>query len=355
MGKFLKGMLIYALVVLIIFAAVLFIFSRYLASYEKSQPISAVNEYLGSISEEKVSELSKPIVESLSDLSDGSYVTGKLLDNIKNSTPVRGKSESADTLVYYLKSGNSYIEKLTLSKGEDCGFGYNSWKVSGEEIYPDSFVNSVSLTVPPEYTVSVDGKVLGSEYITDDKVEYDILKGFYKSKDFSCPYLVTYFTGSLLNGAEITVKDGSGNTVPLENLTEDYYADNCTTQEKQDITEFTNNYVEAYVRLTSNADGNYQLNFYHLTQYVLNNSDLHNRLRELMKSVSFNMSHGDEITDITINHIMNCGKGNYMVDVTYTYNTTGQGKVKTTNENNERLMLRQSSTGAYQAQYLVTY
>lgn len=353
--RFAKGMLIYALIVLIIFAAVLFVFSRFLKSYEESQPVSSVKEYIYNLSEDHVSDLAKPFTESLSSLEDSSLVAPIILEDLKESSPVRGKSDSENTIVYFLRNGNNYLEKLTLSKGDDCGFGFNSWQVSGEELFADSLAKSVSLVVPPDYSVTIGGKVLGDQYISDDKVEYELLKGFYKSSDFSCPYLVSYLTGSLFNDTEITVEDGSGNIIPADNLNEDYYSDNCTAQEKQDITEFINNYVIAYVRLTSNADNNYQTNYWYLTQYVLQGSDLHNRLRELMKSVSFNSSNGDIVTDIKINHIMNCGNGNYMVDYSYTYETTGQHREKTTNVNNERLMLRQSSTGAYQAQHLVTY
>lgn len=354
-NKFAKGMLIYALVVLVIFAAVLLVFSGFLKSYEKSQTSYAIEEYINTISEDEISKLTAPVIASLSDLQDSSFLNQRILEDIKASTPVRGKSESENSVLYYLKNGNAYIEKLTLIPGDDCGFGFKSWSVSSSELLTESLAKSVSLIVPPEYTVSVDGQNLGSQYITDDKLEYELLKGFYKSNEFTCPYLVSYFTGSLFNDTEIKVLDGEGKEVPSENLNEDYYSDNCTEKEKQDITQFINEYIAAYVKLTSNADYNYELNYFHLMQYVYSDSDLHQRFRELMKSVSFNSSNGDELTDITINHIMNCGDGNYMCDVSYTYNTTGQAKVKTTNTNNERLMLRQSSTGAYQAEYLVTY
>lgn len=354
-NKFAKGMLIYALVVLVIFAAVLFVFSGFLKSYEKSQTSYAIKEYIDTISDEEISKLTAPIIASLSDLQDSSFLNQKILEDIKSSTPVRGKSESENSVLYYLKNGNAYIEKLTLTPGNDCGFGFKSWSVSSSELLAESLAKSVSILVPPEYTVFVDGQKLGGQYITDDKLEYELLKGFYKSDEFKCPYLVSYYTGSLFNDTEIKVLDGDGKEVPIDNLNEDYYSDNCTEQEKQDITQFINEYVAAYVKLTSNADYNYELNYFHLMKYVYSDSDLHQRFRELMKSVSFNSSNGDELTDITVNHIMNCGGGNYMCDVSYTYNTTGQGKVKTTNTNNERLMLRQSSTGAYQAEYLVTY
>lgn len=354
-NKFAKGMLLYALVVLLMFSVVLIIFSRFLKSYEESQPSYAVAEYIHNISEEEVDSLTAPIRASLSDLQDCSFLNQQILEDIYSSSYVRGRSESEGDIVYYLKNGDTYIEKIVLEPGEDCGFGFNSWRVTDRELLTESLYNSFSLIVPPDYTITINGTVLDTQYITDDKLEYELLKGFYKSGDFSCPYLVSYFSGVLLNDAEIIVTDGNGKEVPLENLNEDCYSDNCTAQEKQDITKFANDYVTAYVRLTSNADYNYQSNYFYLMQYVYSDSDLHQRLRELMKSISFNSSNGDELTDITINHIMNCGDGNYMCDVSYTYVTLGQDSVKTTSTNNERLMLRQSSTGAYQAQYLVTY
>ncbi len=351
--RFAKGMLIYGLILLVIVLAALSVLFLFLRSYEKSQPKAAINSYIEHLDADRVAGFSGEFIESLSTVRDNSFVVDQLLADLKASVPVRGKAESPEQFVYYLKNNDLVIEKVTLAPGGSCGFGYTSWDIADEELVTKNLSSELSITVPPEYSVYCDGRKLDSQFITDNKVEYDLLKGFYE--DYECPYLVTYFTGSMYGDASIEIKDGGGNPVPFETLTEDRFTDNCTAEEKEQITQFANDYVAAYIQLTSNTVGDYYSNYYRMTQHVVDGSDLHNRFRELMKSIAFNMSNGDELRSVTVNRIMKLNDRNYVLDVSYTYDTTGQLKVRTTNTNNEKLMLRLSSLGIYQAEYLVTY
>ena len=354
--SFASGLGIYIIVLLIITIIVWLVLTLFLRSYEKSQPIYSINDYIVNIDENKVNELLKPALNDSSSFVNDELVTENLLASIRNSECVKSSRESAvDKIVYYLHDGDSYIEKVTLVPGSSCGFGFNSWKASEEELFVNNLFKDFSFTVPSSYQVYCNDVLLDDSYITDDKVEYDVLSGLYNYGDVKLPYLVKYFLGALTSDVNVYAIDDNGQKVTSENLNEDYYIDNCSDSEKAELQRYSLDFVRAYVKFLSNSDRNTDGNYYNVIQYVQSGSNLESLLRDAKKSNGFNSSLGDEIKDITVKRYMKVDKNNYFVDVDFTYVTTGQDRSKTEFTNHMKLLLYKGSNGAYQATNMVQY
>ena len=355
-NKFLIFLLIWAAVLLLASVALWSVLSSFLNAYENSQPGSAVKEYIAEISSEQVESLASPLLSELSPLQSRDSVVQELLERIQSSVPVKYSRESNDEqTVYYLRSNGEYIEKLVfVPGGESFGFGKSAWKLSSEEFLLKSLGAATEIKVPSDYSVYLDGEKLDSSYISEENIEYELFEGFYEA-GYSLPYLCSYSTGLLSGSHELSVKDSKGNLVPEDCLTEACYLDNCTQAEKEGITAFVNEYIPAYVQFTSNSNRSTDLNYYYVIQYVLSGSVLEDRLRDAKKSNGFNMSNGDEVTSIDCLEFYNLDGKNYIVNIEFCYETTGLHKEITSNVNRLKLMLRLSSTGAYQAEYMVQY
>ena len=354
-SSFGTGLLIYIIILLAVTVTVWLILTLFLHSYEQSQPIYSVNEYLENISSEKVSELARPLLENLK-TNDESTLISNLTESIRNAKAVSYSRESnTEKKVYYLHDGESYVEKIVLTPGQSCGFNFKKWAVTEEDLLITELGHDLTVTVPEGYSVFCNGSELDSSYITDSKTEYQYLSGLYDYKELNLPYLQTYYITGLLDDAEVYAKDNKGNTVLEENLNENYYCDNCTDSEKNDVKLVSENFVKAYVKFLSNADRNTDINYNNVIQYVSSDSVLEDLLRDAKKSNGFNSSLGDELQYINVNQIINIGNSNYVSDIEFCYITTGQDRSKTEFTNNMKLVFHKSSNEVYLATHMVTY
>lgn len=344
------------IILLFITVAVWIVLTLFLNAYEKSQPIYSINEYIDTIDSSHVEVICQPLLNELSPLQDTTVLIENMKNSISNATPVKYSRESNnEKTVYYLHDGKTYIEKVTLTPGKKIGFGFKKWAVTNEELLTNQLKSSITINVPETYSVYFGDIKLDDSFITDKKVEYNLLKEFYSEKGINLPYLVSYLTGEIIGDTNIHAIDSNGNNVTYDMLNEDYYSNNCNDTEKSSLSSFIDCYIRAYVTFLSNSNRNTDGNYLNIIQYVQSGSTLESRLRDAKKSNGFNSSLGDEIESIDILHYMNCGNGLYMCDVEFTYITTGQNRQKTELTNNIKLLIQQSSTGTFKAISMAQY
>lgn len=308
---------------------------NYLDAYEQSRPKLALNAYMENLTDEHIAEMGMAVTEQVDmNLQSEEECRQIILDAISSGVDYAKKStECTDTrLVYVLRSNGTVIGEFAIESGATDEYGFTPWSFA-EESFDFSFLvwnDTVSMTVPSDYSVSVNGHVLGSEYIIEDNIRYEEVEAYYE--DYDMPYKVTYEAGPFLGELEMTAADPEGNPVTFDENTDwsQFYL-NCTEEESQALTDFTAEFVERYVDFTGSNKNTRYGTYNKLIEYVVADSDLASRLKAAIEGLQFGQSQGDEVVSITTHLQLNLGDGKYMCDVTYEVDTTGkEGVVRTT-------------------------
>lgn len=342
-GGFLKGLGLYALILVLLIAVGLTFFYFFIRAYEETRPATAVQAYMEQLDEAYLLEHAQDFLSSL-DSSVQSWEDGLayICENLEGADYARRPGESDTSYTYVLRSGGKAFDTVTVTASEEKLFNFPFWQVTDEQFSLDVFCEETELTVPADYTVTLGGKVLSAENIVDDHVPYELLREVYND-GYDLPYMVTYHVGPYVGQMAPEVLDGAGNPVDGSALDEAFFTDNCTAEEKAAVEEFAQLYVERYVDfMGSHDEGTIAGTYVRLRSIVLEGSRLRNRLSQVM-GLGFSTS-TDSVESVTVNSTMNVGSGYYVCDVTYLVNTKGlQDMVTTTN--NVKLVFLMTNDG----------
>ena len=308
---------------------------NYMEAYENSRPKNALNAYMENLTDEHIIDMGMSVTAQIDmNLQSEEECRAVIQEAISGGVTYAKKSkECTDTRqVYVLRSGGQVIGQFAIESGAADEYGFTVWSLK-EESFDFSFLVSgetVSMTVPSDYTVSVNGHPLGSEYIVEDNIHYEEVEDYYE--DYDMAYKVTYEAGPFLGQLEMTVADPEGNPVTLdENFDWSQFYHNCTDEETEALDEFTETYVERYVAFTGSNKNTRYGTYDKLMEYVMADSDLARRLETAIAGLQFGQSQGDEVVSITAHHQMRLEEGRYLCDITYEVDTTGkEGVVRTT-------------------------
>lgn len=201
-----------ALVLLL--AAALFVFSRYLAAFEASRPDKVAEAYLAETPESVWEELVKTGVAALvSEREDPDEISSACWDAVAGGTrSVRHKSGfTADEPEYVVRIGASDVASLKLLPCGKAGFGFNLWEAGTPE-FLESFVpeaRDVTIVVPENCLVEVNGSALDASLITDSVTDPS-LSELEKSFTTELPCLVTYTVPGMLGNISLSVTAPEG-------------------------------------------------------------------------------------------------------------------------------------------------
>jgi len=338
------GLLTYAAILLILIAAGLFFFWKYMEAYEASRPQGAILEYYETEGAKDIENEAMKLDASLMPYEENLAV---FEDLVAQSKYLKKVSECTDDkLVYVLKNGDFTYATLTLVPSQESRMGFIPWEVTDVQYDFSRVYNYYETDIPQGYKLCCNGSEVSDNYITDTAVPYELLSDFYDDFDF-LPAKTAYKVGPFLGDAEFSVKDAQGNTVSAQQLEEAYITDNCTDEEKAEIKVFMDEYIFRYVTFLSGANKLPYANYYNIVPLVVPESDLQSRLYQaLTGGIGFASSLGDIIQSIEINSTMNVGNDMYCVDATYLVKTYGSDGSVTITTNNTRMMLsRDSLTG----------
>lgn len=346
--RFVKGMILYALVFSFIAGTGLFVFWRFIDAYEQSRPLNAVKAYIDQLTPEQMCEKSSALLSQL-DHNIQSEAEGRdiILSSVSEdiSYAKKGKESTLERQVYVLRNGEQVIGEFTIIQGEAGRFGFTNWCVS-ESSFDFSYLLSepISVTVPSDFEVFINGTLLDESYISQKDIPYKALEPFYD--DFVLPTLVTYTADSFLGSLSFDVQDREGNVVLLEeNMDLSVLLPICSPEDEARLTTFTNHFLSAYVIYTGGANGMSPAhNYYILYDYLIPKSALANRLYTAIDGLRYAQSNGDNICSVDIHQLAVLEENRFYCDVTYIVETFGrEGAVQTTN--NLKLIILETDDG----------
>lgn len=346
--QFLLVMLNYAIVFLGVLAIVVIVFWNFMDAYENSRPKIAVNEYMESLTEEHICDLSQNLIDQVDhNIQSEQQCREYMCATIDSINYAKKSRECTDTRqVYVLRSGTTVIGEFSIVAQEADWFGFTPWEVENESIDLSSlnlFGSDYEVAVPSDHKVTVNGTLLDSTYIAEDKIPYEEIEDYYE--DYNLPYRVSYHVAPVMGEMDVIITDPEGNEVSFDENTDwTRYFHNCSENEVKELDEFVKKYVDRYVAFTGSRKGNRYNNHKKLMQYVLEGSDFANRLQDAIKGLQFGQSQSDRVVSIVTNHPVRLEEGRYLWDITYEVDTIGyKGTVRTTT--NAKIMIVQTENG----------
>ncbi|MGM9601185.1 MAG: hypothetical protein ACI3W5_06345 [Faecousia sp.] len=338
------GFWIFCLVLALVFMAVtIFLlnkFSGYLeqmdaknTARENAQPELAIDAYLAGL--------------------DGDYVADRLDElyaqvdgNVQSEEELRAlvKSElddgigykltftSADKRTYALYSKKPIgdgqfrqIGEFSIAPNGEPQYGYAPWGMAEEYFNMDYLLTQgVTVTVPSDFTVWVDGVCLSEDYLVETGIEYPVLNPLKSlTPALSLPTKVTYRTNTSLGEVSVEIRDRQGSPVTIDENTDwNQFLHNCTPEQEADIQALMNEFMGHYIRFNSTRE-NCEANCRKVVTYMVPGGQLSDRMYKMLDGLSWTDPYEDEILSITYNHILALSDGRYVCDMTYVVNVIG--------------------------------
>ena len=332
-GKFILGLILYALVFLALVGAGLSVFWKYIEAYELSRPKNTVTAFVDQLNPNQMCSGSDELYASVDqNLQTRDQFDQVIRDSLTGDISYAKKSSASteNRQVYVLRSGRTAIGTFAIEAGEEDKYGFRRWQVS-DSTFDFSFLmgEGVQVTVPSQYIVKVNGVALDESYQTATGIEYSALAEFYG--DYALPTMVSYTVTNYLGDVTVEVLDETGAAVNItDDLDMNLLLPLCDTTETAAIDQFIGRFVELWVAFSGSTNETKGGNYFRLKEILSSDGALAERLYSALDGLSFGQSNGAAIQKITINRSVPLGNGTYMCDLTYVVSTVGrQGAVET--------------------------
>lgn len=364
------GRVIYT-ALLLIFAAMLIAVAviglndwrKYLIAYEKSQPDAVVAEYAETL---KSTEWKKQVSRAVENMQHPfqsneeceAVINQMLGDTIQYRRAPGGTQNKYIYNVYcngnpvgqfQIERDSSQINRIDIGlielfSNSDTFWFIQSredlcpWIVTGDsfDISNFTFTTSVTVTIPSNYSVALNGKTVGPEYITERNIKYDVLEPYYDEYP-GLPTKVKYTVDNIFGTLEPVVYDQNGNVFVIDPDKDDsQFMEPCSPEEVSALESFATSFVEPYARFTGtkNIWGNYG----DLKQYVKDGSELHKRMDLFIEGGADYMNfYAVTVNDVRVDSVYSLGGGFYVINVNY--NTTNYAEYKTVDESNTKKII----------------
>ena len=295
--RFVRGMVIYAVVFLTVLAIGLAVFWSYMKAYENSRPHIAINSYLEALTEEYIVDLSQDLINQVDhNIQTEEQCRAFLLNAIDDISYAKKSKECTDTRqVFVLRTGETVIGEFSIVQQNAGEFGFAPWAFEHES-FDLSVLNPAAhgytVTVPFDHKVWINGIALDESYVTEPWVPYEAIEEYYDEYDL--PYRVTYAIPYLIGKIEPVVTDAYGNEVTFDDHTDwTPYFHNCLAEETEELNELTEIFVNRYVAFTGSRKNTRENNYWRVLKYVVRGSDFALRLEAAVEGLEFGQSQRD--------------------------------------------------------------
>ena len=313
----------------------------YAEEFEAARPNKVIEQYVANLSEnlwgDSIAETIAAMPHEMqTDEECAECVKAMLKDGITYQR--QGSSESGTVVIYNLLCNGKSFGKISIiedeSKTGEVKFGMLPWKLYKEEFDFNGLYSSVEIVVPETYSVYLNNNKLGSEYIVEEGIHYDVLENYYT--DFGgLPTKVRYRYDNVIGTLEPTVKDEDGNDYVIDKTKDDsQYIRPCNEDQLARLSDFAAGFAERYLKFSTGLSG-----YDRLMPYIKLGSDLDNRVKLAAPEI-MDYSHTSSfvMNSCTLNGALDLGGGYYMCDITAVTNITYPGKGNVENSNNMRVI-----------------
>jgi len=323
----------------------------YAEEYESSRPENIMDEYVAQLSEnlwdESIEEtISKMPHEMQSDAECADIVKDMLSSGVSYMRTAGSKDEDL-SISYKLRCDGSDFGLVSLkqdeSKAEESKFGMLPWVIYKEEFDFTGLYSSVQVTIPETFSVELNGHELGSEYIIEEGIRYDVLEDYYDIHP-SLPTKVTYRFDNIIGTLIPVIYDEQGNEFEVDtNRDDSQFVKECTDEQQlARLKDFANGFCMRYYEyITGIYDPSY--GYQRLQTYMKLGSDLDQRMLAAMDGLTWSHTSSLRIDYVTFNSAIDIGDGFYILDVSTQTTTLEPGRGEVVGTHNMKIIV--SDTG----------
>ena len=324
-------LLVYILIVLGVIAFFMTKVWGFAEEYEAARPAHTMDAYVEDLNQNLWND---QVAQAIADMPHEVQSDEECAQVVKNmlsagiSYARTASTGSADSINYALRCGDKVIGKVTLiedsSLADQVQYGMLPWIVSGAEFDFSGLYSSVEVTVPKSYTVMLNGTTLGSEYIIEDDIQFDLLKDYYSSYP-KLPVMVTYRYEHIIGELEPVILDDHGNEVLIdESRGQEQFLNNCSDAELAKLTDFTERFAERYQSYNAGiGDDPATVYVNRLAGYIMPGSDLEFRMKAAQDGLGWAHTNSINIEYTILNSAVSFGEGVYLCDYSSAFTTKG--------------------------------
>lgn len=315
MPTFWKAYIIYVVCFIAIAAAALAFFYKYMAAYEEGGSKAFMRRYMSSLEQGYVSaELEKQLDgldESIKSREENLEFVKALLADAGYARVPGEKGEGYETMAIY--SNGQQIGKIKAQFSGEKQLGFEIWELGEESWDLSAFVKSESCYLPENYTF----KVGNAQYSAgSDKKEYKALDYVYRRYE-GAPYMYSFESGKYIGEAEVKYIDHNGNEVSKDQLTEQYFLNNCDKQLHDRLAQFGELFINRYVDFGA-VNGGYFFGNYGLLKEVMQpDSEIWKRITDSWGIIFYGNTEYCKIHNLKVNICSQLADNLYLVDVSY--------------------------------------
>lgn len=319
---------------------------RYAEEYENSRPVKVVDAYVAQLSENLWDQSIADTIAAMphavqSDEEVAEHVKEMLKGGITYQR--QGSSDSGTVINYSLLCNGHAFGTVSLVQDEsakdDIQFGMLPWKISNEEFDFNGLYSSVSVTVPSAYQVYLNDVLLGSEYIVEEGIQYDVLKDYYE--DFAgLPTKSKYQYDNAIGDLAFAIKDEEGNDFVIDETRDDsQFIKPCSGDQLERLSDFATHFADRYFNYMTSGERVDPMDAYgRLKPYLKLGSDLDERMKQALDGMSYGHTTSYKLKSAVLNGALELGDGYYMCDITAVTTIAYPGKGEVENTNNMRVI-----------------
>lgn len=324
--RFQIGLILYALVLALAIGYGLHVFRGYLAAYEDSLSSHCLERYEAAMAQ----AMPKAAEEALSGLYPGIHSQEEntrwarnLLDGARLYKIASRSSETRQ--VYAVKADDGQqIGTVTLSVTGEDSYHNPLWDVTEEQFDFSAYYQTLSITVPADYSVYLGDGLLGADAIVETGIHYQTLEDYYSLYQ-DLPTLSRYEGGPFLGEAAFRLCDQEGNPVSPENWNESYFLDRCSQEIQERVDSYVPNFLYLYVNFSGDAHRTAKKYYDQLMPLVVSGGELQTRLYNALINYGYARTQSVKILSTEIHSVTPLDNDRYLVDLTYATEVTGMG------------------------------
>ena len=339
-----SGSVVYAvfliLYIILLCAVVYFALGKvwsYAEEYENARPDPVIDGYVEKLNENLFDDTVAATIQSMPHPFQTDEEVAAVIQEMFGSelTYKRTVGGDGNTSINYaiFCEGNAF-GRVTLvrdeSKINDVQFGNLPWKVASEEFDFSDLYSSLELTVPESYSVAVNNRMLGEEFIINRGIRYDVLEAYYEDYP-QLPTKVTYHVDHILGHLDPVIYDDKGNVTSIDpNQNDSQFIDPIDPTIRSRLEAFAVGFSDPYLAYSSNVSDPHSA-YAAVENYLLPNGDLAARLKLTLDGYEWAHTTSYRFEGAQLVNAVALGDGYYVADIhaqtTITYPNKGENGV----------------------------
>lgn len=330
--------------VLALAAVCLYILSQvwaYASVYDETQVEPVIESYVANLREnlwdDSIAETVEAMPHPVQSNEEVRQLVREILMTDEISYAEKTGAVQSDSITYYLLCGENAFGEVTVVQDTSRNLVENvnlppvvigalakmgvaiipelhPWKVAGESFDFSGLYSSVTVTVPEDYRVTLNGVTLGEEYITERDIHFDNLETYYYRYD-NLPTKVTYHFDNIMGHMDPVITNQAGTEITIDPDRDDsqFMTEVTDPAILEKIRAHINSFSDAYLHLSAST-GDPAGPYNEVLNYIEPGSEMDNSLKQIFLIGDWSHNSYYQYKGSEVDTVYLIGSGFYLVE-----------------------------------------